>query len=53
MKKKKNWAGCAMTCLGILLLSAALLLFFYNVWDSRRAEQNVEVILQEYEKEVQ
>ncbi len=42
-----------MTCLGILLLSAALLLFLYNVWDSRRAEQNVEVILQEYEKEEQ
>ncbi len=53
MKKKKNWAGCAVTCLGILLLSAALLLFCYNVWDSRRAEQSMEVILQEYTKEEQ
>ena len=47
-KKKKNWIGKIFTITGLLLFAAALALSTYNLWDSYRAEQSREKLLEEY-----
>ena len=47
-KKKKNQIGKIFTITGLLLFAAALALSTYNLWDSYRAEQSREKLLEEY-----
>lgn len=45
--KNKRHTGRGEMLIGLLLLAAALLLTGYNLWDSRRAGQSADEILQE------
>lgn len=49
--KRKNRIGKIITGAGLVFLAAAVLLLAYNLWDSQRAQQSQEKILEEYLEE--
>lgn len=49
--KKKNRIGNILKGAGLILVTAAVLLLVYNLWDGHRARENEEAILAEYLQE--
>lgn len=46
--KKKNRIGNILKGAGLILVTAAVLLLVYNLWDGHRARESEEAILAEY-----
>ena len=49
--KKKNRIGNILKGAGLILVTAAVLLLVYNLWDGHRARESEEAILAEYLQE--
>ena len=49
--KKKNRIGNILKGAGLILVTAAVLLLVYNLWDGHRARESEEAILAEYRQE--
>ena len=49
----KRRAGMICMILGAVLIGAALSLFLYNEWDSARAEERAERVLEQMQKQTE